>query len=110
PRINRIVAGYPGGDPELDALIAEATDASMIAETYLSAGDRIRSHVVDGLSVVDEALEGGDRIPLEGARGTMRDIDWGTYPFVPSSSPIPGGASLGAGVPAVRIDRVLGVA
>jgi len=42
--------------------------------------------------------------------GTMRDLDWGVYPFVTSSSPIPGGASLGAGLPAVRIDQVLGVA
>src|SRR5699024_9079437 len=41
--------------------------------------------------------------------GTMRDLDWGIYPYVTSSSPIPGGASLGAGLPAVKIDRVLGV-
>ena len=47
---------------------------------------------------------------LEGQLGTMRDIDWGVYPYVTSSSPIPGGASLGAGLPAVAIDRVLGVA
>ena len=40
----------------------------------------------------------------------MRDIDWGVYPYVTSSSPIPGGASLGAGLPAVRIDKVMGVA
>jgi adenylosuccinate synthase len=59
---------------------------------------------------VDEALERGERILLEGQLGTMRDIDWGIYPYVTSSSPIPGGASLGAGLPAVRIDRVMGVA
>jgi len=110
PRIRRIVEGYPGGDPELDALIAEATDPERIASAYLATCERLRPHVVDGLAVVDEALARGDRILLEGQLGTMRDIDWGTYPFVTSSSPIPGGASLGAGMPAVRIDRVLGVA
>jgi adenylosuccinate synthase len=110
PRINRIVSGYAGGDPELDALVSEATDPDAIAAAYLAAGERLRPHVVDGLAVVDEALERGDRILLEGQLGTMRDIDWGTYPFVTSSSPIPGGASLGAGMPAVSIDRVLGVA
>jgi adenylosuccinate synthase len=110
PRIGRIVAGYPGGDTELDALVADATDPDRITGAYLAAGERLRPHVVDGLAVVDEALERGDRILLEGQLGTMRDIDWGTYPFVTSSSPIPGGASLGAGMPAVRIDRVLGVA
>jgi adenylosuccinate synthase len=110
PRINRIVAGYPGGDPELDALVAEATDPRRISDDYLAAGERLRDHVADGLAMVDEALERGERILLEGQLGTMRDIDWGTYPYVTSSSPIPGGASLGAGMPAVRIDRVIGVA
>jgi adenylosuccinate synthase len=66
--------------------------------------------VVDGQAFVDHALDRGDRILLEGQLGTMRDIDWGIYPYVTSSSPIPGGASLGAGIPAVCIDRVLGVA
>src|SRR3970282_1684285 len=60
--------------------------------------------------MVDAALVGGQRILLEGQLGTMRDIDWGTYPYVTSSSPIPGGASIGAGLPAVGIDQVIGVA
>jgi adenylosuccinate synthase len=59
--------------------------------------------------MVDAALVGGQRILLEGQLGTMRDIDWGTYPYVTSSSPIPGGASIGAGLPAVAIDQVIGV-
>jgi adenylosuccinate synthase len=59
---------------------------------------------------IDDALQAGQRVLLEGQLGTMRDIDWGVYPYVTSSSPIPGGASLGAGLPAVAIDRVLGVA
>jgi len=108
PRVRRMVAGY--ADPEMADAIAEATDETRIADSYLAAGERLRRHVVDGRGLVDEALDRGDRILLEGQLGTMRDIDWGIYPFVPSSSPIPGGASLGAGLPAVRIDRVLGVA
>jgi adenylosuccinate synthase len=107
PRIRRLAEGY--GDPEMADAIAEATDATRIAEAYLAAGQRLRRHVVDGQTLVDEALEAGQRILLEGQLGTMRDIDWGVYPFVTSSSPIPGGASLGAGLPAVRIDQVLGV-
>ena len=108
PRVRRMVAGY--ADSEMADAIAEATDEDRIAETYLAAADRLRPHVVDGQAVVDEALERGARILLEGQLGTMRDIDWGIYPYVTSSSPIPGGASLGAGLPAVRIDRVVGVA
>jgi len=110
PRIRRIVAGYRGAQSEMVAEIAEATDEERIAEAYLAAGARLARHVVDGQVLVDEALERGDRILLEGQLGTMRDLDWGIYPYVTSSSPIPGGASLGAGLPAVAIDQVLGVA
>lgn len=107
-RVRRTVAGYDA--PGMAGAIAEATDPGLIGEAYLAAGSRLARHVVDGAQVVDDALDGGARILLEGQLGTMRDIDWGTYPFVTSSSPIPGGASLGAGLPAVRIDRVVGVA
>ncbi len=112
-RIRRTVAGYfaAGGEgDELRSAINEATDEQRIASDYLAAAERLRDHVVDGQAMVDEALSQEQRILLEGQLGTMRDIDWGIYPFVTSSSPIPGGASIGAGLPAVAIDQVLGVA
>jgi adenylosuccinate synthase len=112
-RIRRIVSGYFGAGGEGDEMrkaIDEATDEARIARDYLAAGERLRPHVVDGQALVDGALVNGQRILLEGQLGTMRDIDWGTYPYVTSSSPIPGGASIGAGLPAVAIDKVMGVA
>jgi adenylosuccinate synthase len=112
-RVRRIVTGYYGAggdDDELQAAIDEATDEAQIATEYLAAAERLRPHVVDGQALVDAALLAGQRILLEGQLGTMRDIDWGTYPYVTSSSPIPGGASIGAGLPAVAIDKVIGVA
>ena len=112
-RVRRTVTGYApagGGEDELRGSIDEATDEARITADYLAAAERLRPHVVDGQSLVDEALSGGQRILLEGQLGTMRDIDWGTYPYVTSSSPIPGGASIGAGLPAVAIDQVIGVA
>ena len=112
-RARRIVEGYfgaGGAGDELGPVIEEALDEERVADTYLDAGERLRPHVVDGSAMVDDALAAGERILLEGQLGTMRDIDWGIYPYVTSSSPIPGGASLGAGLPAVAIDRVLGVA
>jgi adenylosuccinate synthase len=112
-RARRMVEGYFGAggpDDEMAGAIAEALDEESVAAAYLAAGERLRARVVDGQAMVDEALAADRRILLEGQLGTMRDIDWGTYPYVTSSSPIPGGASLGAGLPAVRIDRVLGVA
>jgi adenylosuccinate synthase len=107
PRVRRLAAGY--GIDEMADAVDEATDAATIADAYLAAGERLRRHVCDSQALVDEALDRGERVLLEGQLGTMRDIDWGIYPYVTSSSPIPGGASLGAGLPAVKIDRVLGV-
>ena len=112
-RARRIVEGYFGADgpqDEMHELIADALDEERVADRYLAAGERLAPHVVDGQAMVDAALGAGEHVLLEGQLGTMRDIDWGVYPYVTSSSPIPGGASLGAGLPAVAIDRVLGVA
>jgi adenylosuccinate synthase len=108
PKVRRAVEAHAAAD--LADEVAAATDEQQIADVYLAAGARLARHVVDGQALVDEALGSGERILLEGQLGTMRDIDWGIYPYVTSSSPIPGGASLGAGLPAVAIDRVLGVA
>jgi adenylosuccinate synthase len=108
-RVRRLVDGYYRPSAEWADAVAQATNAERIADAYLAAADRLRPHVVDGQALVDEALRRGDRVLLEGQLGTMRDIDWGVYPFVTSSSPIPGGASLGGGLPAVAIDRVIGV-
>ena len=99
-----------GPDDELREAIERVDRRRRDRRRYLGAGERLRPHVVDGQEMVDRAPAGGQRILLEGQLGTMRDIDWGVYPYVTSSSPIPGGASLGAGLPAVAIDRVLGVA
>jgi adenylosuccinate synthase len=112
-RARRIVEGYFGAggtDDELTPAIDAALDEERVATEYLAAGERLRPQVVDGQALVDEALAADEHILLEGQLGTMRDLDWGIYPYVTSSSPIPGGASLGAGLPAVRIDQVLGVA
>jgi adenylosuccinate synthase len=112
-RARRIVEGFfgaGGADDEMHDAIAAALDERRVADEYLAAGERLRPHVVDGQALVDGALAAGQHVLLEGQLGTMRDIDWGIYPYVTSSSPIPGGASLGAGLPAVAIDQVLGVA
>jgi adenylosuccinate synthase len=72
--------------------------------------DRLRPYIADTHPLVQEALRADRAVLLEGQLGVMRDLDWGLYPFVTSSTTLPGGASAGAGIPPYRITRVLGVA
>ena len=71
---------------------------------------RLRPYVADTSLLVDRALRDGRRVLLEGAQGTMLDLDHGTYPFVTSSNPIAGEAATGTGIGPTRIDEVIGVA
>lgn len=66
--------------------------------------------IVDTLPRVQAAVRGGQAVLLEGQLGVMRDLDWGTYPFVTSSNPIAGGGCAGAGLPPSAISEVIGVA
>jgi adenylosuccinate synthase len=71
---------------------------------------RLGPYIADTHPLVQEALRADRAVLLEGQLGVMRDLDWGLYPFVTSSTTLPGGASAGAGIPPYRITRVLGVA
>lgn len=81
-----------------------------IAQEYLVYADRIRPHVEDTSLVINKALDANQWVLFEGAQGTLLDLDHGTYPFVTSSSPVAGGACIGAGVGPRRINRILGIA
>jgi adenylosuccinate synthase len=81
-----------------------------LAERYESYAQRLRPFLSDTSLLVDRALRDGKRVLLEGAHGTLLDIDHGTYPFVTSSSTIAGGACTGIGIGPTRIDDVTGIA
>jgi adenylosuccinate synthase len=81
-----------------------------LAERMESFAQRLRPYVADTSLLVDHALKEGRRVLLEGAQGTLLDLDHGTYPFVTSSNPIAGAAATGIGIGPTRIDSVVGVA
>jgi adenylosuccinate synthase len=70
---------------------------------------RLLPLLCDTSRLVNEALASGKKVLLEGAQGTLLDIDHGTYPFVTSSSPVAAGAAVGAGLGPTRISCVLGI-
>ena len=65
--------------------------------------------MADTALLLNEALDRGETVVLEGGQGTLLDVDHGTYPYVTSSNPTAGGAATGSGIGPTRIDRVLGI-
>jgi adenylosuccinate synthase len=84
-------------------------DAKEVADGVLAAAATLGDRIVDTLPLVESALARDASILLEGQLGAMRDLDWGIYPYVTSSNPLAGGASVGAGIPPRKITRVIGV-
>jgi adenylosuccinate synthase len=84
-------------------------DAAAVAEQYVGYADRLGRYVADTGLVLNNALDQGRVVLLEGAQATLLDVDHGTYPFVTSSSPTAGGACAGSGIGPTRINRVLGI-
>ncbi|GAC1389144.1 MAG: adenylosuccinate synthase [Ktedonobacteraceae bacterium] len=76
---------------------------------YFNYGLQLSSHIADTQKMLHDALFDSKIILLEGAQGALLDIDFGTYPFVTSSSTMASNAAVGAGLPARSIDRVIGV-
>jgi adenylosuccinate synthase len=76
---------------------------------YFGYTQRLASHITDTQSMLQDAVMEGRSIVLEGAQGALLDVDFGTYPFVTSSTTIVGNASTGAGLPPRSIEHVLGV-
>jgi adenylosuccinate synthase len=84
-------------------------DADIVTRQYLGYAERLERYVADTGLVLNNALDAGQVVLLEGAQATLLDVDHGTYPFVTSSSPTAGGACAGSGIGPTRISRVIGI-
>jgi adenylosuccinate synthase len=116
--------GYVLTDPHLDALLRTRFDeanavlrgqglpelpAAELIPALLNAARALAPMVTDTTTMLYEANDRGEAIFFEGAQGTMLDVDFGSYPFVTSSSTTAGGACTGTGLPPGRMDRIVGV-
>jgi adenylosuccinate synthase len=87
----------------------EALSAEKIYEQYSEYARQLVPYIKDIAPTIYDALSGNRNILLEGAQGTMLDPDFGTYPFVTSSSPMAPNAATGSGICFSNIKRVIGV-
>ena len=95
---------------ERNRLLDEPLVAGDLADRMEECAARLRPYVADTSLLVERALKAGQKVLLEGAQGTLLDLDHGTYPFVTSSNPVAGAAATGIGIGPTRIESVLGVA
>src|ERR1700749_1117888 len=94
--------GWMGG------VVAPRPDLHAMVEEHINYGHRLEPHIADTAKLCWDALDGGETVIFEGAQATLLDLDHGTYPFVTSSNPIAGAATVGAGVGPTDIDEVWG--
>jgi adenylosuccinate synthase len=80
-----------------------------VIDAYLGYAETLKPYVTDTSLLLDQALQQGKVVLLEGSQGTLLDVDHGTYPFVTSSNPTAGGASTGSGIGPTKITRVIGI-
>ena len=88
---------------------ADGFEFDELYQNLVGWADRIRPLVIASEVVVQDELAKGSNILIECAQGSMLDIDYGTYPYVTSSSPTAAGACQGAGVAPTQVERVIGV-
>ncbi len=93
-----------------DIYRAQTFDEAALFAQCVEWGKHLAPYITDTFPLLRDAVRAGKNILLEGQLSGMKDIDWGSYPFVTSSSPTAGGASTGSGIPPRAIERVIGVA
>ena len=83
----------------------EYKEIELEIEIFFDSCNIVKDFVKDTFNV----LFSKDNILIEGAQGTLLDIDHGTYPFVTSSSPFSGGISTGLGIPLTKLENIIGI-
>jgi len=97
---------------ENEAIVAAggaALDVEAIVAQFEQLGARLAPHVTDTVTLLNRAVRAGHHVLLEGAQATFLDLDHGTYPYVTSSNPTAGGASVGSGIGPRMLSRIVGI-
>ena len=88
---------------------ADEVDFQQTLDNALAMTEVLRPMIADVPNRISALRKAGKDIMLEGAQGTLLDIDHGTYPYVTSSNTTAGGACTGAGIGPRHIDYILGI-
>ena len=89
--------------------IDKKLDKKEILDTYVIYGEKLKDFITTTHIELNNAIQNGKNILLEGAQGTMLDVDYGTYPYTTSSHTIAGGATIGTGIGPKHIENIIGI-
>ena len=106
---DRLSQVLPDKNLLLTGMGAEPFEVEDLVDQAATWGERLADHIDDATWLVQAALARGEHVLLEGAQGTLLDLDHGSYPYVTSSNPVAGGACTGGGIGPLQVDEVLGV-
>ena len=106
---NRILEYFEQNKEIFRVLEVSAPSKDELLEELKRYKERLEPFIANTTNMVWKALDENQRILLEGAQGTMLDIDHGTYPYVTSSSTVSAGACTGLGVNPKQIGTVTGI-
>jgi adenylosuccinate synthase len=87
----------------------ELLDADQMIEDLQAAVETVKPYICNTTVILHDALKNNEPVLLEGAQGSLLDVDHGTYPYVTSSSPTAGGACTGSGIPPLAITNAMGI-
>jgi len=90
--------------------IKEDLSVDHVVKVYKEYAVKLAPYIADTLTILHDGLDRKANVFIEGAQGTMLDVDMGVYPNVTSSNTTAGGACTGSGIPPTSIDKVLGIA
>jgi adenylosuccinate synthase len=97
---NGVLKGLYGRDP---------VEVGPIVEQFSAWSKKLAPHIVQAETLVQDAILSGANVFIESAQATLLDIDYGTYPYVTSTSPTAAGACQGAGIGPTQVDDVVAV-
>ncbi len=102
-------AALAAWEPVVTALGGKLPPTEAVLDEVMPLARKLQFLFTDTGKLLDDAVKKDKRVLLEGAQGTLLDVDAGTYPFVTSSSAVAGGACTGSGIGPSRIDRTIGI-
>ena len=107
---DKIMEYFAINKPVFDAMGVDAPDGDALLEELNVYKEALAPYITDTVQMMWRILDEDKKVLLEGAQGTMLDIDHGTYPYVTSSTTVSAGACAGLGINPKDIGRVTGIA